>query len=380
MTSLELGNLDTSKVTDMSNMFYNCYSLTSLNLNSFNKASLSSYSDMFFNLTNLKFCINNEVDEIKSQLSSYTELNCDELCSQDSTNKFIEEKNKCINNCFLDDTYILEYDNKCLQTCPESTYYNFEQTACLYEIPLGYYLNDTAHKTLDKCIIKCSNCTIDSVSNELCVSCNNVQNYYAKLNDDINENSYIDCYTGEQVGYFFDNINNIYKTCHPKCKACFGEGSNENHHCSECINFAYLLDDDGNCNEIPEIVTTIIVNPETTIPNADSTIIENLITTIIENPKTTIIENLVTTIIENPETTIIENPETTIFKEPESTIYENFRYNPIDSDLKIINSCNGSIYSYNIKSNLTKLKEAYNNVTFINFAGDNYDFLYEKFN
>ena len=364
LTSLELGNFDTSKVTDMSNMFYNCFSLTSLNLNSFSILKANSYSNMFFNITNLKYCINDEVDNIKNQLTPSDKLNCSELCSKDSTNKFIQEKNKCISHCTLDDTYNLEHNNICYQTCPIKThlindyyceddlicdkYYNYNHTACLDEIPLGYYLNDTINKTIDKCLIKCSNCTIGSVLNNLCVSCNNNEYYYPKLNDNINENSYIDCYNGEQIGYFLDNEQSIYKPCYSRCKTCIRGGNNVNHQCNECINSTYLLDDNGNCNEIP-VITTIVIIPETTI---------------IINPETTII---------NPETTII-NPETTIINNI------NFKYNPSDSDLEKIQYCNGSVYSYNIKSNLTELKQKYNNVTFVNILGNNYDFLYEKFN
>ena len=293
LTSLELGNFDTSIVTDMSNMFYNCFSLTSLNLNSFSTLKAESYSSMFFNITNLKYCINDEVDNIKNQLTPSNKLNCSALCSKDSTNKFIQEKNKCIRNCTLDGTYNLEYNNICYQTCPIKThlidnyyceddlicdkYYNYNHTACLDEIPLGYYLNDTINKTIDKCLIKCSNCTIGSVLNNLCVSCNNNEYYYPKLNDDINENSYIDCYNGEQIGYFLDNEQSIYKPCYSKCKTCYGVGDNVNHQCIQCINSTYLLDDNGNCNEIPEITTiiiipetTIIINPETTIINPEN--------------------------------------------------------------------------------------------------------------
>ena len=329
LTSLELGNLNTTEVTNMTNMFYNCYSLTSLNLNSFSTLKANSYSNMFFNITNLKYCINDEVEQIKNQVSSFIELNCSELCYKDSTNKFIKEKNKCINDCTLDNTYNFEYDNICYISCPNNTYlinhyycekvlicdnyYNHNHTACLDEIPLGYYLNDTIKKTIDKCIIKCSNCTIESISNELCISCNNNENYYPKLNDDINDNLYIDCYSGEQIGYFLDNEINTYKPCYSKCKKCSREGNDEHHQCNECINSSYLLDDNGNCEEI------------------------------INNNKL------------------------------------KFNYNPTEWELETIKFCNGSIYSYNIKSNMTKLKEIYNNVTFINFLRDNYHFLYEKF-
>ena len=348
LTSLELGNFDTSLVTDMSNMFYNCYLLTSLNLNSFSVSKLNSFENMFFNLTDLKYCINEEANEIKTLLSSFIKLNCSELCSKDSSNKFIKEKNKCISNCTLDNTYILEYNNICYQLCPKRThliynyyceddlicnnYYNYNHTACLDEIPLGYYLNDTINRTIDKCPIKCSNCTNVSVSKELCDSCNNNENYYSKLNDDINENIYIDCYIGEQIGYYLDNKTKVYRPCYSKCKKCSGEGNDENHKCTECINSDYLLDNDGNCKEIPEIETTIIIQISETISNND-------------------------------------NNELNI----------TFNYNLTDSDLEKIKYCNGRFYSYNINSNITELKNKNKNITFIDILENNYDYLYEKF-
>ena len=55
LTSLDLSSWDTSKVTDMSNMFYNCSSLTSLNLSGWNTSNVTRVSDIFVDcdLTNL---------------------------------------------------------------------------------------------------------------------------------------------------------------------------------------------------------------------------------------------------------------------------------------------------------------------------------------
>ena len=50
LTSLDVSNFDTSKVTDMSSMFYGCSSLTSLALGNFNLASCTNFDGMFFNI------------------------------------------------------------------------------------------------------------------------------------------------------------------------------------------------------------------------------------------------------------------------------------------------------------------------------------------
>lgn len=53
LTSLDVSNFDTSKVTDMSYMFYYCSSLTSLDLSNFNTSNVTDMSSMFDNCPNL---------------------------------------------------------------------------------------------------------------------------------------------------------------------------------------------------------------------------------------------------------------------------------------------------------------------------------------
>ena len=74
---LELGNFDTSLVTNMNYMFYNCKSLKSLNLYSFNTSKLTSFNHTFDNINLSSYCINDGIKEdIKNLLSSYTKMNC----------------------------------------------------------------------------------------------------------------------------------------------------------------------------------------------------------------------------------------------------------------------------------------------------------------
>ena len=54
LTEIEgLAKLDTSDVTDMSEMFYDCYALTKLDLSNFNTSNVESIVDMFFYCRNL---------------------------------------------------------------------------------------------------------------------------------------------------------------------------------------------------------------------------------------------------------------------------------------------------------------------------------------
>ncbi len=61
LTTIEgLENLNTSKVTDMSKMFYNCSSLTSLNLSNFNTSAVTDMSEMFSGCSDLKTIFNTQ--------------------------------------------------------------------------------------------------------------------------------------------------------------------------------------------------------------------------------------------------------------------------------------------------------------------------------
>ena len=53
LTSLDLSKVNTSNVTDMSNMFFGCERLTTLDLRSFNTAKVTNMGDMFHNCVNL---------------------------------------------------------------------------------------------------------------------------------------------------------------------------------------------------------------------------------------------------------------------------------------------------------------------------------------
>ena len=289
LTSLELGYFDTSSVTGMKEMFYNCTSLISLNLFSFNTTKIQNYNNMFYNLNkSLLYCINdnNISDSIKSQISEYNEVNCWELCSNISNSKFIIEKNKCIIDCSMDDNNIFEYNYICYKSCPKGTYtyynntcqkeltceyyYNYEHTGCLDNIPLGFYLNDTMNKTIDKCNIECSNCTLDSIKYGLCITCNNNESYYNKYNDNLNNNSFVNCYNQNQTGYYLDIINKIFYPCHNTCKECKGP---ENNQCIECFD-NYTLEN-GSCFEIKE-TDSIISNYKTQLILNNETISENI--------------------------------------------------------------------------------------------------------
>ena len=232
LTSLELGIFETNTVNNMEKMFYNCISLNSLNLKYFNTSFLNAddFNNIFDNCRpTLQYCINDEInsDDFKSQLSKYNKTNCFALCSL-SSHKYIIEKNLCINSCLNDVDYQYEYNDICYSICPNGTtnytngklckplcekYYDYEQASCVVEIPKGYYLNNTDLKTIDKCDIKCYNCTLESMSQGLCVLCNMNQSFYPKMNDPSNDGEFINCYNQTPKGYCLDSEEKNFKLC-----------------------------------------------------------------------------------------------------------------------------------------------------------------------
>ena len=78
--------------------------------------------------------------------------------------------------------------------CICKPYYNYEKTACISSIPDYYYNDDTTARTIDKCPTECKTCTAESVSLDLCTSCNVGSDYYYKIDDSLNTDSYKKCY------------------------------------------------------------------------------------------------------------------------------------------------------------------------------------------
>ena len=258
LISLNINNIDLSLVNNIEQIFYGCKSLISLNLNFFrnlNSTSLNAYAEIFENCNeSLRYCLNEEIPILNSQLNNYKNNNCSDSCFINTVNKFIIEKRQCIDRCSNDDYYRYEYKNICYNICPNDThssiennylceddlicenYYNYNHTGCLNNIPEGYYLNDSIQKTIDKCLIKCDNCTLQSISYGLCISCNNNEGYYRKYNDSSNVNTFINCYKEELDGYYLDIVEEIYKPCYFNCKKCKELGDVDNNKCTDCYN------------------------------------------------------------------------------------------------------------------------------------------------
>ena len=320
LESIDLSSFDTSKVTDMSYMFYDNWALTSVNLTSFqtsnvdefeymflsckklnfiNLYSFSIYEDadirkMFYNTSNsLKYCYNIETALVLDELLNSSTIDCSWACAELKEDKYIKDKEKCIDECYNDDYYKYEYNKKCYNQCPEGKYiYNLGK--CFDDIPEGYYLisdqnidkcdescltcngkgtNQNANCTscpkgtylnlgncitkcdrgyyndngIDKCycdIQKCQICSLDSLEDNLCIICNNNEGYYEKYES--SNNIYIECYQSLE-GYYLDVESKKFKLCYESCDSCNEKWDDNNHNCLTCKDNYLRYDNSNNC-------------------------------------------------------------------------------------------------------------------------------------
>ena len=245
---LNLYTFNTTRVKCVCYMFYNCKSLLYLNLFSFEETyamtSYCGYTNLFVGINqNLKYCINySKLQNIPNKISSYK--NCGNVCTHSN----------------ITNNYLFLYNNECVESCPKgkyisstneylccSNYYDYFHVRCIDEIPIGYYLNDSYHKTIDKCDIKCEKCSLESISNNnMCISCNSKENYYPIFNNITNNNnSFYNCSNKNIEGYYFENETNFYMPCYFLCKYCLGPGDILHNNCSACYD-DYVLNN-NNC-------------------------------------------------------------------------------------------------------------------------------------
>ena len=231
LISLNLSSFSFSKVSDMNHMFSECKSLMSLNLINLDTSLIEEEIDIFNGCNkSLKYCIDErKASKIMSGLSEFNNSICNDICFIYLVSQLIPEKYSCIYLCNNDDEYKFEYKNVCYKSCPEGThnssekeflceedlicdnYYNYNQTDCIDKIPEGYYLNDSIQNTIDKCDIKCKSCSLESIQYNLCIDCNNNENYYAKYNDSSNNNLFINCYNEDFDGYYLNFNTKLYE-------------------------------------------------------------------------------------------------------------------------------------------------------------------------
>ena len=116
-----------------------------------------------------------------------------------------------------------------------------------------------------KCYYTCETCNISGNNmTHNCIKCN--ENYYTIENNELNEGEYINCYNNNLDGYYFDNIDLLYKKCYYTCETCNISGNNMTHNCIKCNeNFPYenYISNSKNCYK--DKISTIILSSESNI-------------------------------------------------------------------------------------------------------------------
>ena len=156
----------------------------------------------------------------------------------------IEEKiiDKCHENCKTCNKKGTESNNNCL-TCKIDYY--FYQGNCLENCQNDFYIDNYFNK-ICKCLSfkKCKECSEESISKNLCISCN--EGYYQIYGED--NYPFVNCYD-KLEGYYLDEIEHFFKKCYLTCKECSNFGDNINHNCDTCLeNYDFINDINKNKN------------------------------------------------------------------------------------------------------------------------------------
>ena len=159
LTSFNLNNFDTSKVTDTEYMFYNCSNLISLNLSKFDytittqmrfmlannhklelvdfgKSEILENADTtnMFENSNKKMIIYVNKKNPKAFFIGYNQnftiVECGNLKPDEIKKNFIENKIVCVEKCSNLTEYKYKYNNTCLKNCPPGTIKNEMNLVC----------------------------------------------------------------------------------------------------------------------------------------------------------------------------------------------------------------------------------------------------------
>ena len=259
LISADLSNFDTSKVTDMSQMFYSCSQLISVDITNFNIKPGTALKQIFYSMNGqIKFCNNTPSFQVFEAEVTESKLNsdCNNPCFTNNVNKFLTATYSCVEDC-KDSNLKFEYRSVCYSKCPTGTeeypadskmcvesldcsksYYSYDKTECISEIPPGYYCNNETTKTIDKCPDKCETCNLTSINKDLCIQCNTNLSYFEAVNYKPKSGNFKSCFDETPEGYYFDETK--FQKCHENCKYCKGAGNSNENNCTECYDGKFL--------------------------------------------------------------------------------------------------------------------------------------------
>ena len=217
LISLDLSKFDTSNNTSLHQWFYGCKSLKYIDLSNFNTSKVIEMGKMFNNCSSLiylnlkSFKLKGSVilDNAFDGISTYAIY-----CVNDATllNNLPEKANKdCSHDCFKENIKVDIKNNICVKSCINKKYE--ENNACLNECEIGFYPLF---------------CEEEDCDNEF------------------------ECLKEARQGYYFDSNDKVFKKCFKNCYDCYGPGNEIDNNCISCKNnFTFLKEfiNNNNCYE-----------------------------------------------------------------------------------------------------------------------------------
>ena len=127
---MKIEELNLSKLNNIDYMFYNCTTLKYLNLTNF-YSNITSSKEMLINCnSDLIYCIDDTKEyQFLSQLINYRK-NCSDMCIKYYSKKYVKESNSCIDSCSTEIIYKYDYNNICLEKCPNNTILSNDNIKC----------------------------------------------------------------------------------------------------------------------------------------------------------------------------------------------------------------------------------------------------------
>ena len=130
LISLKIEELNLSKLEKTDNMFYRCTSLQYLNLTNF-YSNITSSNGMFRDCnSNLIYCIDDTKEyKFLFDLNNFRK-SCSDMCTKYFSKKYIIENKTCIDTCANEIIYKYDFNNICLENCPNNTILANDNITC----------------------------------------------------------------------------------------------------------------------------------------------------------------------------------------------------------------------------------------------------------
>jgi surface protein len=131
LTSLNLSKFDTSNVTNMGEMFYDCTNLTKLNLSSFNTRNVTNMSEMFYNCASLTTLDLSSFKTSNVNDMDFMFFNCTNLVELNLSNfTFVGDETRMFEGCI--NLKKLDLSNcKCYKHLDDHLFGTYEENMCL---------------------------------------------------------------------------------------------------------------------------------------------------------------------------------------------------------------------------------------------------------